>query len=83
MNISIISILVSILIFFGTYNLDDNTNQIECMQNDTCSCIAAGGCVTFPGSSCRIIFCDGEVQSSNFNSKADNITVIEQLCPGD
>lgn len=50
-------------------------------DNELCTCIAAGGCTTSPGSSCRIMFCDGTVESSAFNSKPDNITTITQPCP--
>lgn len=53
----------------------------NCTETELCSCIAAGGCIVSPGSSCRILFCDGEIQNEPFNSKPGNITTIQQPCP--
>lgn len=57
----------------------DKSNDILC-ESPVCSCIAAGGCETSWASSCRIEYCSGEVETSSFNSKPANITVINQPC---
>lgn len=65
---------------------DLTSNKIELKTSscsdkpELCTCIAAGGCAFASASSCRIQYCDGEVETDSFNSKPDNITTITQLC---
>ena len=53
---------------------------ISCKSEPICSCIAAGGCDVSPGSSCRIEFCDGTVQTESFNRKVGDVTTVNIPC---
>lgn len=62
-------------------NENKDKNNMVCEDPEVCSCIAAGGCEWSPGSSCRIEYCSGTVETEPFNHKVGDTTVINQPCP--
>ena len=88
MKISIIPFILFLALIFTLeapneifINETEYSLEINCENGETCSCIAAGGCSYVQGSSCRIEYCSGNVESESTNSKPANITVIQQPCP--
>jgi|AntRauTorckE6833_2_1112554.scaffolds.fasta_scaffold00169_26 hypothetical protein len=78
-KIILMPILLS-LSFIPINNDNKVKTNLVCEDPEICSCIAAGGCEWSAGSSCRIEYCSGTVETESFNSAPGNITVINQPC---